>query len=695
MRKSLPAEDKQSLFDFDGRNNILSEEHLGIINGAITANVLYRDIVSFKKMMAPPFASSDFLFEGRFYGKKLKTDTYSWKPYCVERCAVMNGIRIVGRLFAVLSTRSLIQSITVQNISQNSKKIPLSFKMSGNLDYIKFWGFAAPSSLKGCQTLTDACPNGLSYYFSFDKALLSGRKIIMENDAGAMVIGSDSEILRWQNNNWEGTLRLNPREERSINFVFSIGDRKAANDLSNAYMGREKELYRQTATHWLAKERDLYSRLPSFESDNPGLNLFYQRSLSHFLLNKWDVNEFVLKPYYGAGSINGGCVCNYLWNFGETWEIFPLHDPASLRAHIKHFLSIDLTRHFAFTPVTGEAYGPWYPVNQEKIIFLIYYHVLHTGDIRFLDEKVNNRSVLDWVIFHATLRDDLTRKAMLVDYGNGNNHLELRGKYRYDNILPDLNARRCANYMAVYALCSMAGKGMKYSFLHRRATGLKRLILSTLWSKKHGWFYFIDSKRRKQLRYTVQMFKLLGGGVLDKAQEDGLVSHLNDREFLSEYGLHSMSKKDPAYDQADIDNGGGGCCTPFVPQIIERLYKINRVAIADDMFRHILWWAEKMPYWGDSMVANHPDYRRDTPLVCDVGSVAGAQSIIFGLFGIRVMETGRLVISPRPSLLARKFHLKNVRIRGHVFDVLLTNNRFAVRTKKRLVHSTTGNPVVL
>lgn len=692
----MPTEQKPLvLFDFDETNNILSEEHLGIFNGAITANVLYGDAVSFKKMMAPPFASSDFLFEGHFCGKKIKTDTYSWKPFCVERCGVMHGIRIVSRLFAVLTSRSLIMSVMVQNMSQSSKKIPLSFKMSGNLDYIRFWGFAAPSSRKECQTLTDACPNGLSYLFSSDKALLSGRKIIMENEAGAMAVSADAKVLQWRNNAFEGTLRLNPREEGSISFIFSIGDRKAANDLNNAYLGREKELFRQTTVHWLAQESGLYSRLPSFESDNPGLNLFYQRSLSHFLLNKWTVNEFILNPYYSTGSINGGCVCNYLWNFGEGWEIFPLYDPTSLRAHIKHFLSVDLTSHFAFTPVTGEAYGPWYPVNQEKIIFLIYYYVLHTGDVQFLNEKVDNRSVLDWVIFHTTLRDNLTRKAVLVDYGTGNNHLELRGKYRYDNILPDLNARRYANYTAAYALCNLAGKGARYSFLHKRATALKQLILSTLWSRKHNWFYFIDSKHRKQLRYTVQMFKLLGGGVLDKAQEDGLISHLNDKEFLSEYGLHSMSKKDPAYDQIDIDNGGGGCCAPFVPQIIERLYKINRVAIADDIFRRILWWAEKMPYWGDSMVANHPDYRRDTPLICDIGGVAGAQSLIFGLFGIKIMETGRLIISPRPSSLARKYFLKNVRIRGHVVDISLANNRFAVQTKKRSVHSTAGNPVVV
>ena len=54
---------------------------------------------------------------------------------------------------------------------------------------------------------------------------------------------------------------------------------------------------------------------------------------------------------------------NYLWDFGGDWEIFPLYDPEATKTHIKHFLSVDITKHFAFEPITGEAWGPWYPVE--------------------------------------------------------------------------------------------------------------------------------------------------------------------------------------------------------------------------------------------------------------------------------------------------------------------------------------------
>ena len=133
---------------------------------------------------------------------------------------------------------------------------------------------------------------------------------------------------------------------------------------------------------------------------------FYNRSLVHLILNRWDVPEFVLHPYYSTGSIRGGCVTDYLWNYGEAWELLPLYDPAAHREHIKQFLKCDMTAHFAFNPVDGEAHGPWYMVNQEKIIGLVYHHVKITGDTAFLDEVVAGKTVLEHVLKNAMVRDD-------------------------------------------------------------------------------------------------------------------------------------------------------------------------------------------------------------------------------------------------------------------------------------------------
>ena len=100
-----------------------------------------------------------------------------------------------------------------------------------------------------------------------------------------------------------------------------------------------------------------------------------------------------------------------------------------------------------------------------------------------------------------------------------------------------------------------------------RAEQLKHLLKKELWEPDIKWFSYINSKGKKDVRMTIQMYKMFEGDVLDEEEEQGLISHLNEEEFFSAYGLHSLSKKDPGYDQVDIDNGGGGICTSFSVRI--------------------------------------------------------------------------------------------------------------------------------
>jgi hypothetical protein len=402
----------------------------------------------------------------------------------------------------------------------------------------------------------------------------------------------------------------------------------------------------------------------------------------------------MLNPLYTTGSVIGGCVCNYLWDFGEAWEIFPLFDPKALREHIKAFLSIDLTRHFSINPLSGAGWGPWYYINQEKIVFMIYYYVMLTGDEKFLQQRVNGKRVIEWVIYQAMYGDEGKEQANLIDYGGGNHHLELRKEYRYDHYLPDMNMRRYPVYLAAGELCKLARERPPVDF-QDRANKLKRLIHKTLWSAKDKWWYFMNPKGHKELRYTMQMFKLIDSDVLDKQHLEGLVGHINEREFLSEFGMHSMSKLDPAYDQVDIDNGGGGACPCFPSQIIEKLYKAGHVDKAEDILSRILWWGDRLPYWSDSLVANTMDYRRDTPLQSAFQAVAGAQAIIFGMFGIKATPDGRIHINPAPPSFSKRIGLKGVKIRGKSFDVQVTGGNYEVTIGGRTIKSPLGRPTVL
>jgi hypothetical protein len=410
-------------------------------------------------------------------------------------------------------------------------------------------------------------------------------------------------------------------------------------------------------------------------------------------MNKWQVPEFVLQPYYSTGSIKGGCLGCYLWDFGGPYELLPLYDPKATKEHLKQFLKGDFTKHNRFNPMGGEAAGGWYAANHEKIIGCIYYYVLHSGDVQFLAEEVNGKSVLDWAFHYATFGDDLSKPAVLVDYGKDVSHLELRRGYKYDHVLPDVNGGRYTSYIRASKLATLAGK--QRADLEARPEPLKELLKKRLWNAQNRWLGFESDHGVIDLRYTNILFLLMGTGVLDQEEEQGLVSHLNEREFLSDYGLHSISKLDPAYDQVDIDHGGGGSYVAFPAGIAESLYKSGHPDPAENILERTLWWGEKLPYWGDSMVANQINYRSDTPLQNAFDATCGAQCIIFGMFGIKVEPNGDIAVNPHPPKFSPNISLKGVKIRGTSFDITANRSGFEVKVNQKIIRSKMGVPVLL
>lgn len=683
-----PSKTKNNkIFDMDGKSILLEEKDLGIFNGMITANVPYTQALAVKGMWAPPYVSSDFLCEIRLFGESVKSNTYTWSPREVNRRGHIKGINVESVLILAESCRGAIFSFELTNTTNAKITVPLSLHLLGTFAYNKVWNFYK-------QLSEPAFTDPYNYARRFDFSA-KNRTIVCSNDAGGIVLQTDVAGLKKDGYSpcCNTSLSLQAKQSKSFYVCFGMG--KVADSVKICKRlalnpEREIQLSRKQYSESINK---IFSKLPQFHAQDKKLEQFYNRSLIPFVLNVWHVPEFLLDPYYSTGGINGGCVCCYLWDLGEGWEILNLYDPKTMIEHVKVFLKMGLGNHFAFLPLTGEGYGPWYPVNQEKIIFIVYYYLLFTGDKSLLLQKDGGKTVLDQLIEQALHGDDIKKSVSLIDYGKGNNHLELRRQYHYDNYLPDLNARRYANYKAVATMCKMVGKDGSY--LEERAEQIKNLVLKKMWSRKHKWFYHFDEKWKKDIRYTVQMFKLLGSDVLDKEQIKGLLSHLNEKEFISEYGLHSMSKQDIAFDQVDIDNGGGGIYTGFSPQIIERLYKIGKFKEAENILKKILWWGQRSPYWGDSFVSNFIDYRHDTSLQNTLGALPGAQSIIFGIFGVKVDVNGTITINPVPPAFSPNISLKNLKIRGKCIDILVNKNNYTVKCADKKIKSKIGKAITI
>ena len=665
---------------FCSGREILKPKDLGISGARISALTPYDTLGTVNTLQTPPYSATGFLAKIKLNGETIKTMRWQWRTNLLWEEGTQGSLAAEAFFAVPPAQQCVVLALTLKNNSDGSLSFPAELWFTGSPTKTSQWTFAMPPAAgAGVQAETNG--NGIVY--------LAGA------DGAAMALTCDPAFrLFKQARILQTRLCLAAGETRTLYFSFHLGDaepvRKEAEAVRNQYPA-----WIDAAVRWVdGRETQLKNTLPAFGCADERYTQFYYRSLAVLLTNRWENPSLLSLPYYSTGGTTGGCMCSYLWDFAGAAKLLALTEPESLKEAIRSFLRIDLSAHYAVTPLDGSGAGPWYQINQEKIVYMIYYCLVLTGDSDFLFETVAGKTILEHAVFNARFGEDPADPAALIDYGEkGEDHLELKKGYPYHGVMPDLNLRRCLTYYRAAALLELAGQNG--DDLRKKANEVYRAVKERLWNEERQWFAFVEAPgREKDYRYTVQMYKVLDSPVLDDEVRAGLLSHLNDTEFLSDFGLHSMSKLDPAYDQIDIDNGGGGICSLFVPVILEQLYRIGETEKANDLLSRVLWWGERTPYWGDSFVANAMEYRENTPLQATIGAAAGAEMFIFGLFGISVSLSGHIRVAPAAPP-AKEMSLRDVRIRGARFSVFLNQNNYCVEQDGNRSTTAYGKSILL
>ena len=664
----MKTTDYKSLFDssvyaFCGDKNVMEEQDLGICANIASVRTPEYSVCAAESFQGCPYTDTGFKLDLRIDGERVKTKNWKWLPNAMLRLGETEEFSVESLISVVPDTRTFVLKVAIKDKIGKKRIIPISLAYRGAPRYESDWRFSIPKS--GEVNMLDR--------YSYNNGVLS-----CVTPLGAFAVTSSEPNMKDFHLAYllEGEIELDEYGETVIYFSASMGEKQKAFAEAEAAKGTYESLI-QKSFLWLVNESErIYDNLPRLFSSSKELDNLYYRSLVTYMLCRWENPDLCISPYFSTGSINGSCMCSYLWDYCGGLMMHPLYDTDGNKKELLLYLKNDLASSYAINPVTGEKLGPWYQINQEKIICMVYYHVLFTGEKEFLFERAGDKTVIEWMRYHAYVADDIEKDVELYNYGEGGkDHLELRRGLVYNGVMPDLNARRYMNYMRVYELTKAAG--CPDEELVKRASALKEK-LKTLWNDDKKWYDFINADGKRDIRYTVQMFKFINSPVIGKKERDGLVSHLNEKEFLSKFGLHSMSKTDEAYDQDDIDNGGGGICTHFTMQICAQLYEMGYDAISTDILRRVYWWGTRLPYMGDSCAANMIANREDTPLQGDISSVACAQMIFYYIFGIKADFDGNLSITPVKIRPAEKMRVENARLCGKVFDIEIDNDRFTV-----------------
>jgi hypothetical protein len=439
------------------------------------------------------------------------------------------------------------------------------------------------------------------------------------------------------------------------------------------------------------------SKLPHVSSADPAFDDLYRRSILSVLETRWDRENFIVRPFYAAGT----------WTFTIPWdtsyasEMLSVLDPRGLREAFLTYVRAGLLTNSwvpwngnanTFFPGTKQRY--WYAQNPFAEMRILQDYLTQTGDTAFLDHTEDGATIFEWMKrMGRELEKQYARPDGLLDFGAGSQRmLEIRTD-GYQHVVAASNGMTIAYFHQLAEWCRER-HDPDADLFESWAKNLHEVLDRKLWDEKDGWFVNLYPDESKHLVWSYHLFDMLDAGILSPTQQAALTSHLKEGEFLAPLGMYSISKADRVHwDLEDVDWGGGGQYTGEPLRLVETLYRLGDSELAWDLLNRCTKWTKYFPVIQQEVFGDNPRSPEvEMGLELDAGSTMGA--VVFGVFGLHPHQDGSLTVSPSYHEELGQARLTGYRFRDHSYDVVMGPWDYEVyRDGKILARTTYVNPV--
>lgn len=479
------------------------------------------------------------------------------------------------------------------------------------------------------------------------------------------------------------TMKIN--ENYVVNLLVAVGDSEETVKQQITEMRNIPDIESYADRFWNEKLSNALRNFPVLETTEESLKKIYYFSQLSYLLNRWSNFDSL-----GEASFYGLSTAFFPWTIGTNYSLI-LPDREFWKRQILKVLSMDFSKCMAFQPLNH--YGAEnnldlcdtnYSYSVYSIVEQIYDYLSITGDMAFLDEKVEDRTILSW-LERLTLYYENGDSSNLVDFGNDsklyeyNIHCDLGGNYTGMVASPNSERYRAMKFAA--EIFEKYGEHQKSQEFQLRSQKIKTSI-NQLWNNDVGWFDTINlydrngttlSAPNRKTFFAVAILHLLDA--VDLLSSDQKTKILGKINLFIDFGTLRFTSLPLNIKESwciRSDWHGPGLYSGEIGQMLTRLFINGQKELASNIMFNLVGkgyrFLAKIPI-------SHQAYRADSesfhPGSQNSGYLEGvffSQTVIRGLAGINI-GLNNIEFAPRmPETLKYPFFLKNIKIQDLIIN---------------------------
>ena len=506
---------KMERYSLDLRKSVAPPNHIGVTSLYSVTSPLDGTVTGVNGIFSPPYAAGELRLQLQFTadgrpiedtGNRGKEDCgllfagAIWQPDRIVRRGTYHWIKeeklyslkVVSELVPLTGRAGLIMTVRVTN--RSGRTVPIALMPTLDPGLVKRvplseWNFCPPTGGQPAQRLGG---DGSAWETGEVRATLL--------TDGLAADAAHGEVISFR-----------------LAVVLTDAGREVAGPIDLAGWDAD------TAERWNRRIEHAEASLPRLESDIPGLETYYRRSLISGLICLWEHPDFSIQPLPSVSGIDGGGINCYPWDaagyVGHTLTM--LLGEENSRNYLQFMVEGGIDRHISFAP-DGSGHEP----------FAYSYSLWAFFHFAWSCFSQHGATSEYYPVLQKVLEVDeerLSHRGELLDYGNHHHLLEMRSS-GYEHAVASPNAERAWCYDRLADLAEHIGMHDADKW-REKAARIRKAIQEQLWDREANWFHSLYPNGHRERIYSIQAYDALRMGACTQEMEQALLFHLRDGAF--------------------------------------------------------------------------------------------------------------------------------------------------------------------